>query len=304
VNTIPNDRAAELAAAAYAARRAARPAWRNAHSDRLAREVEARRIAKEYRAEQRKTASAHKHCRDCDQTKPVSAFELLPSGGLRGICRDCRTAQKVAQKHRARAAKRESPEHQAELERKQREREQQQAEREAAKVREAEQLQAAKEAEWAALRAAEETRRRKRQERKRGVRKRPLSAEQQREIAERIPQLVSLLMGSHPRERLSDQKSWEATATELSKLWLQSGGKQCVACKAVVPPTKLLPPGPANFYPGHCRSCATAACNANTLRVTGKPPPGPRLIPMKDGTAITVAEFACRVRERSLGPRA
>lgn len=289
-----NEWADQLKAAAIAFRRANRAPWQNAHTDRLAREREARRVAKEYRRTQREAERDRKQCRECGETKPATAFELLPSGGLRGICRDCRTATKSARKRAARA----TLEHQAELQRKARERELQREEREAAKAAEREELQAAKEAEWAALRAAEEARRRKRLERKRGVRQRTLSPERLQEVAKEVARLSSLLLGTNPRQRISDQQTWEATSTALQKLWLQSGDKECVACKATVPASAMLPPGPANFYPGKCQRCATAECHANQLRVTGRPPEGPRLIPMKDGTSITVAELARRCRER------
>ena len=237
-----------------------------------------------------------KECRQCGATKPVAAFEQLPSGGLRGICRGCRAAQKAAQKRDARAAWKETPAYRAHVERQEREREA----REARKVYAREQREAAQRAESAALEAAEEARRRKREQRKRGVRKRPLTAEKQREVATEVDRLVSLLMGTHPAERINDQTTWEATTTALRKLWLQSGDRVCTSCHRVVPPTAMLPPGPGNSYPGKCNSCATAECHENTLRGTGRRFEGPRPIPMRDGSIITIAEFARRVRERQL----
>jgi hypothetical protein len=254
----------------------------------MAREREARRVAREA------AQNAERPCKDCGALKPPTAFELLPSGGLRGICRDCRTEQKSASRRRARAAHRETPEYQAELERKEVVR----AERATAKAREQADLQAAKEAEWAALRAAEIARRRKRQERKRGIRQRPLSPERQREVAAAIPQLIALLMGTSPRERICDQQSWEAAANQLRQLWLQSGDKVCVACKATVPPSSLLPPGPATFYPGKCQRCAAAVYGEHHRSVFGSEPQGPRSIAMLDGSRITIAELARRHRER------
>jgi hypothetical protein len=276
VNTIPNDRAAELAAAAYAARRAARPAWRNAHSDRLAREVEARRIAKEYRQAQRLAARSvtTKQCSACGESLPLDSFSPAHRDRATARCKPCSAAVTRKRYHgdleKARSRTRNRPVDP--------ERQRKAAERQ---------------------RKAAEDRERKAAERQRKV------TERERKAAERIAHLAALLSGAVVSgQRISSAGGWDMADAELRKLWARSGDKQCVSCNAVVPPSAMLPPGPANFYPGHCRSCATAACNANTLRVTGKPPPGPRLIPMKDGTAITIAEFACRVRERSLGHRA
>lgn len=63
----------------------------------------------------------------------------------------------------------------------------------------------------------------------------------------------------------------------------------------------MLPPIPANFYPGKCRSCASAEHREDSFRVYGRVAEGPPLIPMLDGTSITVAELARRVRERGQG---
>ena len=242
------------------------------------------------------TSNAGKGCRGCGTTKPTADFEQLPSGGLRGICRDCRAAQKAAQKRNARAAWKETPAYRAHVERQEREREA----REARKAYAREQREAAQRAERAAVEAADEARRRKREQRKRGIRKRPLTAEKQREVAGEVDRLVSLMLGTHPTERINDQSTWEATTTALRKLWLQSGDKVCISCHRVVLPTAMLPPGPGNSYPGKCNSCATAACHENIRRVTGRPPEGPRPISMRDGSVITIAEFARRVRERQL----
>lgn len=108
-------------------------------------------------------------------------------------------------------------------------------------------------------------------------------------------------MGETNGDRIATQERWDMTSPELQGLWLQSGDKECVSCKAVVPPKAMLPPGPANFYPGKCHKCAEAESRENSFRVTGRRTEGPPLIPMRDGTSITVAEFARRVRERQLG---
>ena len=116
--------------------------------------------------------------------------------------------------------------------------------------------------------------------------------------SERIAHLTSLLMGTNPDERISTDEGWNMTQAELDRLWLTSGDKECVSCKAVVPPSALPPPGPANFYPGHCRPCAHAEYRRHSLRVFGTYPEGAPLIPMLDGTSITVAELARRHRNR------
>jgi hypothetical protein len=92
-------------------------------------------------------------------------------------------------------------------------------------------------------------------------------------------------------------------SAELQSLWLLSGDKRCTACDTVVAPAAMRPPGPANFYPGKCRSCARAEYDQNHWRVFGRAPDGPRLIPMRDGTSITIAEFARRHRIREQGPQ-
>ena len=91
--------------------------------------------------------------------------------------------------------------------------------------------------------------------------------------------------------------------SELHSLWSQSGDKECVSCKAIVPPSAMLPPISSNFYPGKCRSCARAEYYEHSFRVYGRLSEGPRLIPMRDGSAIPVAELARRCRERELGGR-
>jgi hypothetical protein len=123
--------------------------------------------------------------------------------------------------------------------------------------------------------------------------------ERQRHATERVAHLTALLMGTSPGERINSEQGWDAATSELRKLWMESGEKECVSCKAVVPPSAMLPPGPANFYPGKCRSCARAEYIESHWRVYGRAPDGPRLIPMRDGTSITVAELARRHRQRS-----
>jgi hypothetical protein len=260
------------------------------------REIGARRTAKEYR-------EAHKLCSGCHKTLPLDAFEVLPSGGLRGTCRDCRAALKAASKRRAREARKAAPEYQAELESKAREREERKAATEASNARAREEREAEREAEAAAARAAAEVRRRKRRDRQRGIRQRPLSPERRREVEARASHLVSLLMGTNPHERIKSEQGWDSATAELQRLWAQTGDKKCVSCKATVPPSAMLPPGPGNSYPGKCQKCAHAESIAHHVRMFGRLPDGPRLMPMRDGTAITVAELARRHREREATDR-
>ena len=87
------------------------------------------------------------------------------------------------------------------------------------------------------------------------------------------------------------------TASELRKLWPLSGDKQCASCKAIVPPTAMLPPGPGNFYPGKCQSCAGEEVRANRLKVGCKDPEGPRPVHLRDGTTVTIGDIARHHRE-------
>jgi hypothetical protein len=108
-------------------------------------------------------------------------------------------------------------------------------------------------------------------------------------------------MGTDPQERIDSEQGWTMATSELQRLWLQSGYKVCVSCEATVPPTDMQPPGPASFYPGQCRRCAHAAWEASHRATYGPligPLSGPRKIAMRDGTRITVADFARRVWER------
>lgn len=119
---------------------------------------------------------------------------------------------------------------------------------------------------------------------------------------ERLTQMASALAGTNPNERIVSEQGWNNLADELENLWLQSGDKTCISCKQVVPPTAILPPSPGNSYPGRCNGCAHIAWETNHRSVVGPligPLPGPRKIPMRDGTSITVAELARRVAARA-----
>jgi hypothetical protein len=109
-------------------------------------------------------------------------------------------------------------------------------------------------------------------------------------------------MGTNPRERIANQEGWDMATAELEQLWHQSGHKRCVSCEAMVLPSRMLPPGPGNVYPWHCRSCARIASETSHRRVFGPavgPLNGPQKIVLKDGSRITLAELARRCRERT-----
>lgn len=124
-----------------------------------------------------------------------------------------------------------------------------------------------------------------------------------REMLARIDELAPLVSGASEGGPINDEEGREAVMSELQKLWLQSGDKQCAACGELVSPASMLPPGPANFYPDHCRPCARQAHEQHSLAVFGTLPE-PRRLPLRDGTTITLAELASRHREREAERRA
>jgi hypothetical protein len=236
--------APEEGAIEQAARRAARPAWHNAHADRVNRELDARRTSREYRKAQREAeiaAAGTKHCNGCDRTLPLTAFGTHKRQGHQSRCKPCQSAACRANYHR------------------------------------------------------------KLGRTGTGTPRGSVSPEQRRKASERIAHLTSLLLGTNPNERIDTQEGWDVTTAELQKLWLQAGDKECAACKQTVPPSAMRPPGLANFYPGHCRSCAKVAYEASHRATFGPlvgPLEGPPKMLMRDGSRITVAELARRHRER------
>lgn len=243
-------------------------------------------------------SGATKACAKCGETKPVPAFERLSAGHHRGTCKACRVACSVARRQQARAAWKETPAYKAHLERKQREREAREAAKEYARAQREAEREATWQAEREVARAADAARRRKRADRKRGIGLRPPSPERRQEIAARVEHLVALLNGCKQRERIATDEGWESVSSELQKLWLQSGEKECVSCRQMVPPERMLPPGPGNSHPGYCRSCAAEAYERYRKDTFG-PLPGGRRIPMRDGTTISIGELAHRHRERA-----
>ncbi len=119
----------------------------------------------------------------------------------------------------------------------------------------------------------------------------------QEQAMAQLKQLASRLRGEGD-VRITTDEGWDGAMSELQRLWALSGDKTCKGCGESVPPTGMLPPGPANFFPGKCRSCARREFFAHSLRVYGRPT-APRLLPMRDGTSITLAEFVRRHRERT-----
>lgn len=96
--------AERLKAEAIARLRASRPAWRNEHSDRLHREREARRIAREFRQAQREAAQPVKVCVGCKQELPLSSYSTKGAGKFNSRCRPCHSAKVAAHKRAKRAA--------------------------------------------------------------------------------------------------------------------------------------------------------------------------------------------------------
>jgi hypothetical protein len=256
VTIINDDQAAQLKAEAIAARRAARAAWQNFHVDRINREREARETAREYR-------QRTKQCSSCSKSLPLDCFSPAFQDRPTARCKPCVAAATRERYHRnldrARSRTRNRP----------------------AYVKRPRQTDEQRE-----RRAAE--RQHKTEERKRQ------QTERQCRAAQRVAQLTALLMGTSPGQRITSEREWDVATTELRRLWVDSGEKECAACKAVVPPSAMHPPGPANFYPGKCRSCAREEYRENQLRVFGRVSQGPPKILLRDGTSITIGEFARR----------
>lgn len=113
------------------------------------------------------------------------------------------------------------------------------------------------------------------------------------------------LEGLIPSDPVVDEEDWELTTQAVRQGWERGGDKECIGCKQTVPPSAMLPPGPGNFYPGRCQPCARLARREGHFRVFGSyPAETPRLIPMRDGTEITIGELARRHRERTARRRA
>jgi len=237
-----------------------------------------------------------RYCPGCEKTLPVTEFYNHPRSGLYVHCRPCNSAANRARYREVREQKLAAmePWERENVERRQREQEARQRAN-AAKREERDALKAVKEAQRAedeACKAAAKHRRKYGPARPRAV-----SLERERLNAERVAYLVALLSGTTRDHRISTDEQWDMIATELSKLWLQSGDKACTACGQDVPAAQMHAPGPANFYPGKCKPCVRSEYERRTIATYGCLPT-PRMLPMLDGTEITIGELARRHRAR------
>jgi hypothetical protein len=221
-----------------------------------------------------------KHCRQCAELKDISQYELMISGNHHATCKGCRADRRNAAKKARRAAWKQTPAYEAHLARLEREREA----RELARY----------------LSIAGQPRRRPNL--RCGVRgssrPQPLSPDQMRANAERVSYLLDLLHDRCSTEQITNQQSWDTAERQLKKLWPQSGPKRCTGCLQDVAPDQMHPPTRSNGRPGLCNPCAKMACEADHRRTYGPligPLPGPPKIKMRDGTLITLKEFARRV---------
>jgi len=107
------------------------------------------------------------------------------------------------------------------------------------------------------------------------------------------------LEGFIPSDPVTDEEDWELTSRAVREGWERSGDKLCARCNQTVLPSAMLPPGPGNFYPHHCRPCAGEAWRDGYVRVFGhRPPERPRAVILRDGSEITIGELARRHRQR------
>jgi hypothetical protein len=308
------DATCELAAPLRPPHKAA-PHWRR-HIERQEREREARRNTERYRQAQREAelaAEPHKVCPGCHRSLPLSAYSPKGPGKHNTRCRPCHSANVSAAKQAKRAGlspeeleERRSAERQEYYSRTGRDGQTglSRAERTAALAlrlaerkarasatdadRQAEAV--ARETERAATAAKALSRRRAKHERKRDA------------LIHRAAQLIALLNGTAPGERINDAEGWDRVTAELRKVWHLSGDKQCTSCAAIVPPEAMLPPGPGNFYEGQCHPCAKASYEANRAAL-GIAHQGPPTIRLKDGSTITVGTLARRHHERERNRR-
>jgi hypothetical protein len=244
--------------------------------------------------------SAMSHCAACQQTKPRADFHMNRHGNPYTYCRPCRSemskvryAAKVAalppEILRARAARAD------------RQRREQEA-RENAKAFAKAQRESARDSEY----RSQLDRIKRRANRNRGLRSNgSAKALPPHEVAanrERVDYLLLLTTNRHPTEQIADEHSWQRALSEMNRLWLLSGDRVCIACNLTVPPEQMHPPTPGNTRHGMCKRCAYADYEANRYATFGDREV-PRGILMRDGTRISIAELARRVRARSGGHR-
>lgn len=234
-------------------------------------------------------------CKDCSQTKPRSMFHTTPRGKPYARCRPCRAQRSKAQYAAAQEAL--SPEIKAakaaRADRMRREAEAKQAAKDYAARQKVEAAQKGLEIQhkrrmWAA-------------NRKRGLRgdgsSKVLDPKEVANNRLRADYLALLLADGHPTERIANDRSWEAAISELRRIWPLAGNRDCNSCGENVAAHKMRPPIPGSGRQGMCIRCSNAACDAERLAIFG-PYQGPQLMPMRDGTSITLAEFASRVYRR------
>jgi hypothetical protein len=208
-------------------------------------------------------AGATKHCSGCGNDLPPSSFYARSCGKLSSRCRLCTSTANAARQRGQTLGRFHDPE----------------------RVR---------------IRAAHAERRKREQEAREIAR--DYRRAQRAEAAARVDYLASVLNGTAAHERIVAQEGWEAVTSELLGLWHRSGSKVCEVCRETVSPKRMQPPGPANFYPGHCHGCAGKAFAQHSLATFGRLPRA-RSIPMRDGTVLTVGELARRHRQRQPGRR-
>lgn len=116
-------------------------------------------------------------------------------------------------------------------------------------------------------------------------------------VVARIQRLTAAMQEANREEQ-------DALEEMIQDLWPFSGDKTCSACACVVSPSKMRPPSRLNGLDGQCNACADAQSEARSLLIFG-PWPGPRLLRMRDGTAIPLIEFVRRhrARESALPPQ-
>lgn len=285
--------------------RATRPAWRNEHFDRLEREREARRVALEYRLEQRadsQSGPSDKRCTKCLKTLPIESFTLLragvKSGQRKARCKSCLKADGRAAYHAKRAA---DPDLSGK------------ASRAAPPIATPGRKhcngcdQTLPLSRFYILTTGQRKGTPKarckscasHQARASYTPRTMASDARQRAVAARVDRLNALLTGAASGRRIDTQEEWEMTLSELRELWLRSGDKICTGCNAAVPARNMPLPGPGNFYPGKCQTCAFGEYRESLIRAGCRLTDGPPLVRLRDGSAITVGELAARQRDRS-----
>jgi hypothetical protein len=74
-------------------KRAAEPAWKRAHRDRINRDREARKLAADHERDRQQTDGDPKVCKGCEATLPISDFVSKTSGKPHSYCRPCQATK-------------------------------------------------------------------------------------------------------------------------------------------------------------------------------------------------------------------